>query len=798
MVNFKYILELSILSYLYKVSAGAGVCEFSITIEDNVKKITQTGCTSVGYYPVKFVESDDNVVAAAATDVTPTNVSSDKYEVITSTDEETFHKIIYYTKNGDNDVINVIDNPVPGYYKFAGKADNFIECGNEECKIIEKNNIMCDGNNIGKLVENGNGVCIGFTTYSNPKNAEIDKFKIVQFGSTKERYIVPFNKGTAFGFDKDYTHYALQVTENSITFDRTYKSEVDQCVDGNGYIINRLKDFCSSTSSGKYYNCDNGKCSTMWQDDYGIELKNAITNDCTISYDGADCKNTVTCSEKDDGYYYINDYDVLCKYTNSATSELVKIEKEKITDGIYWNGNQYNNAVTCVGQKCQKTTTIPYKGENYNDICNEINVGKIMDSGYNLVFCYDQGVILPVNELDGQDIYIEGSSIAGNPFDEKYEYHHIKKEGQSIILDKSVVSDGQYNCVDGRCTKKEPVVEDTTCNLKINVINDKKVVTVSNYCYNLNIEQFAKNYNGYIFVNAKGAYITNESSNGNLLKCEEIDDKVSCSVITVAANGYYVNPIAQKFDDEELNKSYPLIYCNENSLCNLYSTKTLTGSSLYYIVDSQKLLQCNSSECNEITDTGYYVSGLGENIKCSNSAKGFTCGVKKPIKILNECNCADESNVGSVCIDTDRQTLKVCDNVPTGPATKREEDTGLKEYNCVIGELYENEEKKLCVNGSSLVGDLISINNNNGGEYFIEANVLNEAANEGDYYLIKIDNSKIDIDKSLAMIKTYKYSGGDQKLDSNESICHPEDKIIIEFAVQKNSYIYNKIDDEDE
>jgi len=163
------------------------------------------------------------------------------------------------------------------YINAADDGDTIIKCDGKsrECEIITKpsNDDTCSSSKdpIGELRSDGNGeigVCAAYPL-RNPTDTD-SFYHLITFvnpESLSDRYLVGHNSDTIFGFDQDndVTYYALEVSENAITFDNNYNSPDDQsvlCMEGK--IVNRLIDFCSPYRSGNYYNCTLGKCTSRY------------------------------------------------------------------------------------------------------------------------------------------------------------------------------------------------------------------------------------------------------------------------------------------------------------------------------------------------------------------------------------------------------------------------------------------------------------------------------------------------------------------------------------------------------
>jgi len=166
----------------------------------------------------------------------------------------------------------VISNPLPGYYVNKDDTDEYIKCTNSGCDPIQKpkNTEECKSENDGKLIYNGSAVVL--CTKINELNtggSDVNEnhYVGIPFAKTKTNYLVHHSiNGEVFNFDRTSSnvYYVVKSNQNAIVFNPLISIE-DHCADNDGKLMDRISDFCSDNSSGMYYTCENGKCTSEYQ-----------------------------------------------------------------------------------------------------------------------------------------------------------------------------------------------------------------------------------------------------------------------------------------------------------------------------------------------------------------------------------------------------------------------------------------------------------------------------------------------------------------------------------------------------
>ena len=140
----------------------------------------------------------------------------------------------------------------------------------------------CTDNNTGKLIKKGSDVALclgnfappeeGTATTSSKRAATITTFPTLAFATeTGVNYLVQHVKSTSnvFSFDSSANFYAVvRPDANSIVLDSDYGNETTPKEDKaalktDGKLIERQDELCDiGNSSGRYYSCKNGVCTS--------------------------------------------------------------------------------------------------------------------------------------------------------------------------------------------------------------------------------------------------------------------------------------------------------------------------------------------------------------------------------------------------------------------------------------------------------------------------------------------------------------------------------------------------------
>jgi len=165
------------------------------------------------------------------------------------------------------------NNPIPGFYMNKCNNKKYIQCSSKFCtsKILPEDDEECNSSTDGKLIKTGNifSVCTKINKLNTQAN-EVDSTKYISIPFTtsnvNDRYLI-HHAGDIFNFNRSTltTYYVVSKNTTSIIFDPTYENVIDYCANTSGLIIDRISDFCSSDSSGMYYTCTTGICTSEYQ-----------------------------------------------------------------------------------------------------------------------------------------------------------------------------------------------------------------------------------------------------------------------------------------------------------------------------------------------------------------------------------------------------------------------------------------------------------------------------------------------------------------------------------------------------
>jgi len=167
----------------------------------------------------------------------------------------------------------------PGYYINKADENTYIKCTNSGCEIIPKptKQESCTSDHDGKLIHDGSavGLCTKIneliTENGGSQEVKENHYTVIPFDTTETNYLVHHSiNGEVFNFDRtpSNVYYVIKSNENAIVFNPKFK-ENDHCADKDGKLMERVEDFCSDNSSGMYYTCVNGKCTSEYQTKMG-------------------------------------------------------------------------------------------------------------------------------------------------------------------------------------------------------------------------------------------------------------------------------------------------------------------------------------------------------------------------------------------------------------------------------------------------------------------------------------------------------------------------------------------------
>jgi len=567
----------------------------------------------------------------------------------------------YYFKENklvkvDTNNCNIISNPLPGYYKGG---DTYIECTKTGCNMNTiPNKTGCDVD--GKLI-NKNGAYVLCTKINklsaDGKSIENNNYAEIPFTDEGEVDYLVHHAGEVFNIDSSVNdvYYVVKSSANSIVLNLKYNKEY-YCADKNGKLMDRKYDFCSKESSGMYYTCEEGKCSSVSQlNDNGKEFYGGtgiITEIENYKYD-CSCKGgkASNCTSTDDnGYYFDSDKGKLYKYFSKCE------EQTTVTQGYFWNSNKYNDIVMCTKTTCSKAALVK-DIENVNGYsCNY--PGRIVDTGFNLVLCDEYSKTTLIE--DDKTYFVKGR--ADGPFDIAANYYAIKKGGTSLVIDTTntgITKDfgsKSYICTDGVCTlrcnpsdsgtfevckedgyyvEKEALYECSKSNGKISCIS--KAGSIG----------YFKDHSGEDII--KCYYDTDGS-----IKCGKIesDDKLASDATACVAGKFIIdntNKIKKLCVNTDIKEAIEIFKSNvsnkyfisakdldKSNTSGFYSisirektilpaAKSTSEDGIYWDIDS--LIMCTKSEslCSGPKVEGYYITKNNEFVSCSKSGTTITC-----------------------------------------------------------------------------------------------------------------------------------------------------------------------------
>jgi len=161
----------------------------------------------------------------------------------------------------------------PGYY--INNADSYKKCTNIGCETLQKPTEpkSCTSDNDGKLIYDGSDVVLctkmNELITNDDGTFELNKnhYTKIPFATSETNYLVHHViNGEVFNFDRtpSNVYYVVKSNENSIVFNPEFNKK-DHCAGNDGKLMDRVTDFCSGNSSGMYYTCVNGKCTSEYQ-----------------------------------------------------------------------------------------------------------------------------------------------------------------------------------------------------------------------------------------------------------------------------------------------------------------------------------------------------------------------------------------------------------------------------------------------------------------------------------------------------------------------------------------------------
>lgn len=537
--------------------------------------------------------------------------------------------------------------------------------------------------------------------------------------------------GTIFSFDKSANYYGLKVTKNAITFDNSCNNDgekVDQCVlYDDGKLVSRVVDFCSNTSSGRYYTCDNGKCISETQaagnakDDNGESV-------CTIkkNYEfNSACTNY--------GYYLFTDKVCL----NESEKSLDCKSFSEMPVGYYWSSNQYNDIIKCGGVTCEKVTPFPTTCAG--------NTGKIIDNGYNLEFCTSSSSSVPM--IKNKIIDFVGD--AGSIFSDSTKTYHLKTTENSLIVNSVNTFSGKLPTCSASCT-----------NDKYCITSDGKIQTGNGSCDDIN-------GTGVIPAMAEAGAYTLFFGADNTLVSSQGEAKKAYSCTFTETSPYTLGTCTIINGESFVIGNAGVLTCTEASGCTLdaptqnnvsyhrMKTKCQTADTVCEEETTDAtagyLYECTNPDgtvaCTLVNAVGYYINGNAlytctnaSDVKCTKSTKTNE----------DESLSCSTNNIGKIVYKTDQYVI--C----TGTGTTANLVALGTEYVIVQGSsdtTYGLDTSKYGIIKASSTSSVIN-SSFTAGTYLIHGNTFATISDASGNTLINCDNTSI-CDKVINAVGYY-------------------------------------------
>jgi len=334
-------------------------------------------------------------------------------------------------------------------------------------------------------------------------------------------------------------------------------NEKQLCADKDGKLKEKLIESCSNNSSGMYYTCVYGKCTSEYQTKIG-KFENNGEEECTCT--GTTFSDNCKTIKNVSGYYV---YETNLYEYNYGDNKCTKVDNP--VDGYYWNAHQYNQWVECVNGSCNAFTP-KYLSDN------EDNSDLITDTGYNIIF-NGESISSILFKQSNENYQYKISGHVNSAFPDPEINYNIKFKKYSIILDPSESYTGNthdkpgYYKISG--TNKYEQCDSTSCN----------EVTLKTDCVASTI--------GKLF-----------SKEGNVALCLNFFDDQPIS-ISVATTGKYLMKSNTNNIFGLLNDQYGLINITQDSIT--LSEEQNAIRYRYTKIDHKILTErkCVPSEINE-------------------------------------------------------------------------------------------------------------------------------------------------------------------------------------------------------
>jgi len=592
----------------------------------------------------------------------PREEEDEQNENVTNNENKAGHYIVgnhlYYHEDDGNDYPYEI--AIPGFYMDIYHPDQFIQCsrdGSCQSKPLPTTSEKCNASKDGKLIkmDNGFAVCTKINYLNIQTNiVETDHYVSIPFMDSiyNDRYMI-HHASDIFSFDRtsSTTYYVATINSTAIVFDPSYPNTADLCADTSGLIIDRIIDFCSPNSSGMYYSCSGGKCTSEYQIRNQPDENNGESPcNCSRGFAALTCRG----SEKNIGYYYEDSTQYLyngakCSPVGTATAAI----------GYYWNGYQYNKVSKFDGSKFKSVTPPVVTSDYCKDKKNEI-----VDTGFSLVFCDSNGMVRSLQTTANEEL-IFTKGITGSLFTNTDHYYALTKTKNSLTISSSNNNSNNYYLHDSQILHCDhsPLCSSTTeagFYLISTVSSGNQLVQCTqNQCAPLHtpeqeviyIDEIKRNHlihcypnNGCVRIpsranDKKGEVYLNYAildkekqkvplENG-LIKCKVVNGDIICSLASGSANEVFLNA----------NNPLEIIQCRSDGCTLKTSTAKLNQPEFYINSDvdpintttngkrsqymNQELLNPNSFTARNSNSNSNSSSSYPLNlIRCRNTGTG--------------------------------------------------------------------------------------------------------------------------------------------------------------------------------
>jgi len=539
--------------------------------------------------------------------------------------------LYYHDASGDYSY----EIPIPGFYMNICNSNKYIQCSSHascQSKVLPTEIETCNSSKDGTIIksENGFSVC----TKINQLNADGTEITSNYVGipftasdpETNRYFIHHASEVFNFSHSTKNTYYIVSKNTTAIVFDPSYPDDDDQCANTSGLIIDRLTDFCSPNSSGMYYTCTTGHCTSEYQINEG-EFESNGESFCSCAGGNA----SETCNhEKNVGYYYEEDTQYV--YDGSSCRP---VDTSKADIGFYWNDYQYNGVSQFDGEKFSpitpKVVTFDYcKGRK----------NKLVDTGFSLAFCNGDGEVISINKD-----FILTKGVSNTLFSKSNVYYILKNSGNSLVLDKSrngqeVFEELEFNCNEGLCT-----LDNTHCVPESPDTSDQKGCLG----YYLVSGQLYHCHDGTCEVKEdRIGYFKDSKDSNKAIKCTKSGTQITCSALDLPNES---NNTCEKVGD--------LLYSNVGSHVKLCLDNTTKNAIEIFKEDTENYFMPGNILDTNLSNSSYSIIKVSENAVLTSTNQGrmyqYTFTGYKIITSKNQCNPSLPGNTVNDLVEYKRE-----------------------------------------------------------------------------------------------------------------------------------------------